>query len=154
MGSLGKKWLRSTQRLGQKHPKEQEFLPPYPLLPKLNFLTEKMWGGVQEDKHWWIPKSGVPHTTFWGSLPGPQTCDLSVIEIMIILITIIMMITIAHIYEALDMYQFTVLSPVYLLIHFILTTTLQGRYYCYSCFTHKATEMQSSLVTWWRSHSE
>lgn len=44
-------------------------------------------------------------TPLWVLLPRPQTCDLRVIQIIIMLITVIIIITIAHIYEALGMCQ-------------------------------------------------
>lgn len=43
-------------------------------------------------------------TPLWVSLPRPQTSDLRVIQMIIMLITVIIII-IAHIYEALGMYQ-------------------------------------------------
>lgn len=61
----------------------------------------------------------------------------------------IMIITIAHLYKVLDVSD-PVLSPLYLLAHLALTTTLEGRYHCYSCFIHKNTKTQSSPVTWVR----
>lgn len=39
-------------------------------------------------------------------------------------------------------YDNAILSDLYVLIHLILKTTLQGKYYYYSCFTDEESEAQ------------